>query len=94
MSSDILKKQEEKYVLNEVEKMTAAIEKDGYDGEWFLRAYDAFGNKIGSKEYEEGKIFIESRGFCVMAGVGKDNGTVDGNIVSSDKEICNVTVNM
>ena len=66
--------EKEKYVLNEVEKMTAAIEKDGYDGEWFLRAYDAFGNKIGSKECEEGKIFIESQGFCVMAGVGKDNG--------------------
>ena len=66
--------EKEKYVLEQVDKMTAAIEKDGYDGEWFLRAYDAFGHKIGSKECEEGKIFIESQGFCVMAGVGKDNG--------------------
>ena len=66
--------EKEKYVLEQVDKMTAAIEKDGYDGEWFLRAYDAFGHKIGGKECEEGKIFIESQGFCVMAGVGKDNG--------------------
>ena len=32
----------------------------GWDGEWFLRAYDFAGNKIGSSECDEGKIFIES----------------------------------
>ena len=54
--------------------MMAAIEKHGWDGEWFLRAYDYYGDKIGSKENEEGKIFIESQGFCIMAGVGLDDG--------------------
>ncbi len=39
----------------------------GWDGEWFLRAYDHYKNKIGSKECEDGKIFIEPQGFCVMA---------------------------
>ena len=57
-----------------VQKMTKAIEDHGWDGQWFLRAYDAFGNKVGSQECEEGKIFVEPQGFCVMAGVGKDNG--------------------
>lgn len=65
---------EEKYVLDFVTKMTETVEKYGYDGEWFLRAYDAFGNKVGSNECEEGKIFIEPQGFCVMAGIGTDNG--------------------
>ena len=46
--------------------------KHGWDGEWFLRAYDFFGNKIGSKECEDGQIFIEPQGFCVMAGIGVD----------------------
>ncbi|MGN0595237.1 MAG: GH36-type glycosyl hydrolase domain-containing protein [Hominimerdicola sp.] len=46
----------------------------GWDGEWFLRAYDDFGNKVGSKECEEGKIFIEPQGFAVMAGLGKESG--------------------
>ncbi|MEM0377061.1 MAG: hypothetical protein QXI90_04750, partial [Thermofilum sp.] len=46
----------------------------GWDGEWFLRAYDAFGRKVGSRECEEGKIFIEPQGICVMAGIGLDNG--------------------
>jgi cellobiose phosphorylase len=57
-----------------VEEMKKTILKYGYDGEWFLRAYDSFGNKVGSKECDEGKIFIEPQGMCVMAGVGVETG--------------------
>ncbi|HEX6804290.1 MAG TPA: hypothetical protein VF133_11475 [Terriglobales bacterium] len=60
--------------LAEVAKMEETIRQHGWDGEWFLRAYDDFGNKVGSKECEEGKIFIETQGFCTLAGVGVDNG--------------------
>ncbi len=60
-----------------VDKMVEAIKKHGWDGEWYLRAYDFFGNKVGSKENEEGKIFIESQGWCAMAEVGKDEGMVE-----------------
>jgi cellobiose phosphorylase len=67
-------KDEAKKVLGEVEKMREAILRDGWDGEWFLRAYDFFGNKVGSKENEDGKIFIESQGWCVMGGVGLESG--------------------
>ena len=42
----------------------------GWDGEWFLRAYDAYSHKVGSRECEEGQIFIEPQGFCVLAGIG------------------------
>ncbi len=56
------------------EDMYQAILKDGWDGKWFLRAYDAAGEKVGSKENEEGKIFIEPQGFCVLAGVGVKEG--------------------
>lgn len=58
----------------EVNKMKAVIMEHGFDGEWFLRAYDDYGRKVGSRENEEGKIFIESQGFCVMGGCGADNG--------------------
>lgn len=58
----------------EVDSMKESILKDGWDGEWFLRAYDAFSNKVGSKECEEGQIYIEPQGFCVFAGVGLENG--------------------
>lgn len=57
-----------------IDNMIAAIDKNAWDGEWFLRAYDHFGKKIGSNECEEGKIFIESNGFCTMAGIGKEDG--------------------
>ena len=57
-----------------IEKMKAAIDKYAWDGDWFMRAYDFFGNKVGSKENEEGQIFIESQGFCVMAGLGHEDG--------------------
>ena len=58
----------------EVQIMYDAILKDGWDGEWFVRAYDAYSNKVGSKECEEGQIFIEPQGFCVLAGVGVKEG--------------------
>ena len=54
--------------------MIDAVRKHGWDGEWFIRAYDYYGKKIGSKENEEGKIFIESNGWCTMAGIGKEEG--------------------
>ena len=53
-----------------VADMERAILESGWDGEWFLRAYDAFGNKVGSSECKEGRIFIEPQGFCTLAGVG------------------------
>ena len=68
-----LKDEAAKY-LAEVAKMDQVVRKHGWDGEWFLRAYDDFGAKIGSKECEEGKIFIESNGYCVLAGIGLEDG--------------------
>ncbi len=61
-------------VRAEVGKMRDIIMEDGWDGSWFVRAYDDFGNKIGSKENEEGQIFIESQGLCVMGNCGMDDG--------------------
>ncbi|MCL2370519.1 MAG: glycosyl transferase [Firmicutes bacterium] len=55
-----------------ISKMEKAVLEHGWDGEWFLRAYDAFGTPIGSKANEEGKIFIESQGICTMAKIGGD----------------------
>ena len=60
-----------------VNAMVEAVKKHGWDGEWYLRAYDFYGRKIGSHENEEGKIFIESQGFCTMAAIGQEEGMVD-----------------
>jgi cellobiose phosphorylase len=73
--------------LAEVAKMEATIRRDGWDGEWFLRAYDDFGEKIGSKECAEGKIFIETQGFCVLAGVGLNDGSAVKALSSTRKHL-------
>jgi cellobiose phosphorylase len=65
---------EAKAAREQAKKMEATVLEHGWDGEWFLRAYDFFGKKIGSKECEDGKILIESQGYCVMAGIGVASG--------------------
>lgn len=65
---------EAKQIEAEVKAMREAVLKYGFDGEWFLRAYDGQGKKVGSRENEEGQIFIEPQGFCVMAGIGLEEG--------------------
>ena len=60
-----------------VKAMENSVKVHGWDGEWFLRAYDFYGEKIGSNENEEGKIFIESQGWCTMAGIGLKEGLCD-----------------
>jgi len=75
-----------KYIA-EVAKMEETIRKHGWDGEWFLRAYDDFGNKVGSKECEEGKIFIETQGFCTLAGVGLKDGMAVKALESTRKHL-------
>lgn len=72
--NNLNKTSEANEVETQINKMESAILKDGWDGKWFVRAYDAFGKKVGSKECKEGKIFIEPQGMCIMAGVGVNTG--------------------
>ncbi|HQZ24047.1 MAG TPA: glycosyl transferase [Flavobacterium sp.] len=67
---------------NHVNNMIEAVKKHGWDGDWYLRAYDYYGKKIGSNENEEGKIFIESQGWCSMAEIGKEEGLVEKSLNS------------
>ena len=69
------KDDEAKAAQDAIDAMKKAIMDSAWDGDWFLRAYDANGEKMGSKECEEGKIFIEPQGFAIMSDVGKEQGT-------------------
>ena len=66
-------------------RVNAAIERDGWDGEWFLRAYDAAGKKVGSHECEEGRIYIEPQGFAPLSGVGLTNGKAEAALASVER---------
>ena len=54
--------------------MAAAVEEQGWDGEWFLRAYDHAGEPVGSRGNDEGQIFLEPQALCAMAGIGAEAG--------------------
>ena len=69
----------------EIDAMRQVILTAGWDGEWFVRAYDAFGNKVGSRECEDGKIFIESQGYCIMGGVGVEDGKAEKALQSVEE---------
>ena len=76
-----------KAAMTEVQKMEQTVLNAGWDGEWFLRAYDANGQKVGSHECEEGKIFIEPQGFCVLAGIGVKEGKAEKALASVEKHL-------
>jgi cellobiose phosphorylase len=67
------------FYIQAASDMEEAVWKAGWDGEWFRRAYDDFGRPVGSRENEEGKIFIEPQGICVMAGLGVDSTGANGS---------------
>ena len=69
------------------QKMEKAVWSAGWDGEWFRRAYDDFGRALGSKENDEGQIFIEPQGICVMAGLGLDDDRATKALDSIDKHL-------
>ncbi len=56
------------------ERMRRAVLEHGFDGQWFLRAYDFHGNRVGSHLNDEGRIYIEPQGMCTMAGIGLQEG--------------------
>ena len=61
-------------VREAVAQVEQATETAGWDGEWFLRAYDAYSRPVGSHTDTEGQIYIEPQGMCVMAGIGLKDG--------------------
>ena len=79
------KSAEAERALKHVDAMCSTIEEYGWDGEWFLRAYDYYGRPVGSNVNDEGKIFIESQGWCTMAGIGAEDGMVDKALDSVKK---------
>jgi cellobiose phosphorylase len=79
------KKEEAKKAVGHIDEMIATVKKHGWDGEWYVRAYDDAGKKVGSKECDEGKIFIEPQGYCVMAKIGLEEGMCEKAVESARK---------
>ena len=73
--------------LRAVEAMEEAVLTAGWDGAWFRRAYDASGAPVGSRTCDEGKIYIEPQGMCVMAGIGRDGGQAARALRSAEEQL-------
>ena len=79
--------EEADYYSDAAQRMEKAVIEHGWDGEWFLRAYDNFGQEIGSHKCKEGQIFIEPQGICVMAGIGIGDGLARKALDSVEKHL-------
>jgi cellobiose phosphorylase len=73
--------------LDAAARMEATVQAHGWDGEWFLRAYDDFGQKVGSQECEEGQIFVEPQGFCILAGIGLEDGQAERALAAVEERL-------
>lgn len=75
--------------------IVAAIEEHGWDGRWFLRAYDHAGQPVGSHRNGAGQIFLEPQALCAMAGIGAESGYVDTALQSvSERLACKFGVQL
>ncbi|HOW66889.1 MAG TPA: glycosyl transferase [Candidatus Paceibacterota bacterium] len=87
IASRLGRAKESQSFLAEAAQMETTLCQHGWDGAWFIRAYDDFGNPVGSKACKEGKIFIESQGICIMAGVGLNDGKAKRALASVNKHL-------
>jgi len=71
---ELFVKQPQIFYEEKAADMESVVWSAGWDDTWFRRAYDAFGEPVGSHLNKEGRIFIEPQGMCVMAGLGLENG--------------------
>jgi len=78
---------ESQHYLDAASSMEAAVREHGWDGGWFLRAYDDSGRKVGSHECDEGQIFVEPQGLCIMAGIGLDDGRAERALAAVEEHL-------
>jgi len=52
----------------ELTKLDKTLQEQAWDGEWFLRAYNENGEKYGSKENEEGSVWLNPQTWAVYSG--------------------------
>lgn len=74
---------EEEYRLR-YKNIKKAINDNAWDGEWYIRCFDDNGRAIGSNESREGKIFLNTQSWSMIAGIADENRTKQV-IESADK---------
>jgi cellobiose phosphorylase len=62
------KSTEVKWAQKQLDSLDKKIDKFGWDGKWYLRAYKKTGEKIGSKENKQGSIYLNTQSWGVLSG--------------------------
>lgn len=57
------------YYSKKAKQLKTAFDNHAWDGEWFYRATKDTGEKIGSKDCEEGKIFLNAQTWSVISNI-------------------------
>jgi cellobiose phosphorylase len=55
--------------LARANRLTEAVNTHGWDGQWYLRAINDFGEKIGTHTEAEGRIYLLPQVWAIMAGI-------------------------
>lgn len=63
-------------LLERAEKIKAAVNSTGWDGEWYLAGYNDAGEKVGSHTESEGSIYLNSQTWAIMTGIAEEDRTV------------------
>lgn len=53
------------------EALKEDINKNAWDGEWYVRAFNDKGGKLGSKENERGLIFLNAQSWAIISGIAE-----------------------
>lgn len=52
-------------------KLAAAVEEHGWDGDWYLEAYNDAGEKVGTHTEKEGSTMLTPQAWAILSGVAK-----------------------
>jgi cellobiose phosphorylase len=64
------------WAINEREKLDASIQACAWDGHWFIWAIGEDGTVYGTKEFEEGQIYLNTQVWAVISGAAKSDQAV------------------
>ena len=69
------KKDKAEEFLEKAKIMSERIEKCAWDGDWYVRGFTDYDEVYGSKNNEEGKIFINAQAWAILAGIPDEGKT-------------------
>jgi len=82
------KKAEAKWAQKQLETLDKKLDKFGWDGKWYVRAYKESGEKIGSHENKQGSMYLNTQSWGVISGhADKEKGRAEQTMKSVNEKL-------